>query len=144
MAGDHSLASNINKDVLLDDLGLKQFSNTTVFRKNGYFVLSPSMQSSESLWFDLRKVNIDRYDKLKEKGFLLIRYFDKLLLADIDDFFSKMIDWNKFVQTSGSGIHWKFKIRSSFDGSYIVRSQVNKNEFLINEIEVAEMKKIFC
>lgn len=144
MAGDHSVASNVNKDVLLDDFGLKQFSNTTVFRKSGYFVLSPSMQSSESLWFDLRKVNIDRYDKLKEKGYLLIRYFNTFLLADLDDFFVKMIDWDKFVQTSGSGIHWKFKIRPSFDGSYIVRSQVNKKEFLISEIGVAELKKVFC
>lgn len=143
MAGDHSVASSVNKVVLTDKLGLKQFSNTTVFRKNGYFVLSPSMQSAESLWFDLRKVNIDRYDKSKEKGYLLIRYFDKFLLAELDDFFAKMIDRDKFVQTSGSGIHWKFKIRASFGSTYIVKSQVNRREFLINKIEVEELKVIF-
>lgn len=142
MAGDHTVASNVNKDILINKLGLKQFSNTTIFKKTGYFVLSPSVQSMESLWFDLRKVNIDRYDRSKEKGYLLIRYFNKFLLADLDEFFTKLIDWDKFVQTSGSGIHWKFKIRPFLDSSYVVRSQVNRREFLIKEANVEELKRL--
>jgi hypothetical protein len=43
MAGDHSVASNINKDVLINELGLKQISKTTIYKKKGYCILSPSM-----------------------------------------------------------------------------------------------------
>jgi hypothetical protein len=93
------------------------------------------------MWFDLRKVNIDRYNKAIEKGYLLIRFFDKFLLADLDDFFSKMIEWDNYAETANSGIHWKFKIRSS-GSSYIIRNLVNKREYLIDEIEVEDLKKL--
>ena len=131
MAGDHTAACNVNKEVLLVELGLRQFSNTTIFKKNGYFVLSPSVQSPKSLWFDLRKVNIDRYESTKEKGFLLVRFFDQFLLANLDEFFSNMIDWEKFSNTKNSGVHWKFTIRPK-DQGFIIHGLINKKDFPIN------------
>lgn len=98
------------------------------------------MQSSKSLWFDLRKVNLDRYDKSVEKGYLLIRFFNQFLLADLDDFLVKMVDWERYVMTTGSGVHWKFIIRES-DGSYFIRSLVNKREVLIIKVDIEYFKK---
>lgn len=60
-------ASNVNRDVLVGSLGLKQYRNTTIYTKYGIFVISPSSQNSYN-WFDVRKVNLDRYDRTKVIG----------------------------------------------------------------------------
>ncbi|MDF2503002.1 hypothetical protein [Clostridium sp.] len=43
MAGNHTNTSKNNVDVLLKDLGLKQYRNTTIFTKENKFILSPSV-----------------------------------------------------------------------------------------------------
>lgn len=135
MSGNHTLASNVNKNVLINELGLRQISNTTVYKKNVFFILSPSMQSSKSMWFDLKQVNINRYNKSIEKGYLLFRFFDRFLLANLDDFLDKMIDFKKFSKTSNSGIHWKFKIRP-YGGSCIICNLVNKSELMKLKLKI--------
>ncbi|PLR95750.1 hypothetical protein [Bacillus sp. T33-2] len=46
LAGNLSASSNKNKEILKQILGLRQVSNTSVFVKKGYFVLSPSIQNN--------------------------------------------------------------------------------------------------
>jgi hypothetical protein len=82
-------AININRDVLVRDLGLKQYRNTTIYTRSNVFVLSPSSQNSYN-WFDLRKVNLDRYDSSKVRGHLLVRFHDVLLWADLNEFMIHM------------------------------------------------------
>lgn len=83
-------SSNVNRDLLEKGVGLRRLSNTTIFLKGNIFALSPSVQNKYK-WFDIRKVNLDRYHEKSYEGHLLIRYFDKLLLTDLDRFILKMV-----------------------------------------------------
>ena len=112
MSGDHTSSTEINKDKLVNDLGLKQYKNTTIFEKYKIFVLSPSVQS-ESNWFDVREINIQRYDKNQKKGLLLIRYFKKFLVADLDIFLQDMTSTVTKVYNGHGGERWKFSIQES-------------------------------
>lgn len=141
VAGNHTTTVNHNKNILVKDLGLRQFSNTTIFKKRNFFVLSPSIQNSYC-WFDLRKVNIDRFNKEKDRGYLLIRFFDKFLLADLGDFINNIICDDNFVETKVSGVHWKFNIRRD-NNKYIVVNQTDKRACEFEEIHINELKKIF-
>ena len=141
MSGDHSITTNYNKDILTLELGLKQFSNTTVFTKHNFFVLSPSVQNS-AFWFDLRKVNLDRFNTRTQRGYLLIRYFEKFLIVDLADFMDRMIDKERYVETSNSGVHWKFNIQKNTN-NYIIINRSTKRSFDVKEIETEELKKLF-
>ena len=55
----NTAASNVNRDALVGQLGLKQYKNTTIYTRSGVFVISPSSQNAYS-WFDLRQVNLVR------------------------------------------------------------------------------------
>ncbi|SDN87573.1 hypothetical protein SAMN05443253_12318 [Bacillus sp. OK048] len=70
-------------------------------------MLSPSVQNSYN-WFDLRIVNIKQFDRKNQKGYLLIRFFDKFLLADLRLFLRSMVSKENYVKTKVSGVHWKF------------------------------------
>lgn len=143
MSGDHSATTNFNKEILTRDLGLTQYSNTTVFKKAGYFILSPSIQN-EAKWFDLRKVNLDKYDCNGVKGYLIVRFFSELLLADLNEFCSKMISTDNYVDTKNSGIHWKFNIKCNEGESYIAVNQKNKKSFILKIVDVEGLKHIIC
>ncbi|AZN37827.1 hypothetical protein [Iodobacter ciconiae] len=54
------------------NLGFIQYSNTTVFYKDGLSLISPAVAKNKSggYWFDLRKVNLDR---LSSSAFLFVR-----------------------------------------------------------------------
>ena len=139
MAGDHSAARNVNRDILINELDLKQVSNTTIFLKGKYFVLSPSVQNSYN-WFDLRLVNLKQFDRKNQKGYLLIRFFDKFLLGDLRLFIRSMVSKENYVKTKVSGVHWKFNIRH-VNGQYLIVNQRDKMQFVIEEVTQDELKQ---
>lgn len=139
MAGDHSAARNVNRDILINELDLKQVSNTTMFLKGKYFVLSPSVQNSYN-WFDLRLVNLKQFDRKNRKGYLLIRFFDKFLLGDLRLFLRSMVSKENYVKTKVSGVHWKFIIKR-VNGRYIIVYQKDKSQFVIEEVTQDELKQ---
>ena len=115
----------VNKDFLLNDLGLKQISNTTIFRKNDCFVLSPSVQNKHN-WFDLREVNVNKYNPDVHKGYLLIRFKDRLLVANLKVFQQRMLKEELIVHSNVMTPHWKFIIQEASIISAI--NQKDKNE----------------
>jgi len=123
--GSNVNSSKVNKHVLIEVLGLRQISNTTIFTKGNIFVLSPSIQNSHS-WFDLRKVNLDRFDERKNQGFLILRYYEKLLFIDLKEFKPRMTPEDKTVFTPNIGTHWKFNV-VNHDGGYAIINQQNRN-----------------
>jgi hypothetical protein len=139
MAGDNSAARNVNRDILINELDLRQVSNTTIYLKGKYFVLSPSAQNSYN-WFDLRLVNLKQFDRKNQEGFLLIRFFDKFLLADLRLFLRSMVSKENYVKTKVSGVHWKFIIKL-VNGRYIIVNQKDKSQFVIEEVTQDELKQ---
>lgn len=141
LANNRSSARDVNKEILTVNLKLSQVSNTSVFVKGNYFVLSPSIQNSTNK-FDLRKVNLDRYNSQDKKGYLLIRFFDQLLLTDLDNFLNEMVlDINSF-ENKATGVHWKFTIERENDRFFIISQNVEK-KYRIDEVDVETLNEIF-
>lgn len=132
----------VNKDILENRLGFKQHSRSIIFLKNNSLVLSPSVQNQYN-WFDIRKPNLDFYlDTHSYKGILVIRFFDKFLVSNLDDFIKKMMPTDKFVFNKSIGPHWKFRIRKS-GRSYSIYNQQNSSIFYpIEEYSVEALEKL--
>lgn len=138
---DRQRSSDVNKHILKHNLGLKQLSNTSVFLKDNLFVLSPSMQNDHN-WFDLRKVNINRFKERPYKGFLLVRYFDKFLITDLADFAKHMMPEERFVYTKTIGEHWKFNILVNGSKYSIVNQQNRRTPYHIEEISAERLPEL--
>lgn len=132
MSGDHTSTSNHHKEVLIEDLSLIQYKSSSLFENKAFFVLSPSVQNIK-LWFDLRKVNLDRHPTNK-KGLIIIRLVDNYILIDLEKFSSEMLDVNPF-NTTNSGIHWKYQIRSNSSNHLYILNMKNKNKFKVSAID---------
>lgn len=136
---DRVSSREVNKKVLKQDLGLKQLSNTTVFQKDNVFVLSPSMQNAHN-WFDLRRVNINRFNEHAVTGFLLVRFFDKFLLTDLAHFKKHMMPEERFVFTPSIGEHWKFNILQEGTKFSIVNQQNKGLRYVIEEVPLERLR----
>lgn len=136
----NTAASNVNKDMLVGILGLKQYKNTTIFTRSRVFVISPSSQNSY-YWFDLRKVNLDRYDDTKVKGHLLVRYQDKLLWADLGLFISNSISDESTVYTPSIGVHWKFNVIEN-NGEYTAINRTGKKSYKFIKMSVEQLQSL--
>ncbi|WP_054941690.1 hypothetical protein [Paenibacillus ihuae] len=142
---DNTSSNNVNKDILVGKLGLEQYRNTNIYKKNGVFVISPSSQNSYG-WFDVRKVNLDRYDSNRDKGHLIVRFQDKLLWADLNDFITNTISEERIVYTSSIGIHWKFNVIEHM-GRYSAVNRTSKQSqelTLKDEKELSTMLELEC
>jgi len=131
MSGDHTSTSNHHKEVLIEDLNLIQSKNSSLFENKEFFVLSPSVQNTK-MWFDLRKVNLDRQPANK-KGLIIIRLFDDFLLIYLEDFSTEMIDKNPF-DTANSGIHWKYQIHTNSPSHSYIINMKSKKKFEVSII----------
>ena len=137
-----STTANHHKDFLIRDCNLSQLGNTSIFRQGTYFVLSPSVQN-DHWWFDLRKVNLVKFNREEHTGYLLIRFFDKFLVCNLRKFIRKMISKGNFVKTNTSGIHWKFNIVLKND-HYIVVNQTDKRlSFPMKEVSARRLERKF-
>lgn len=138
---DRVRSRGVNKSVLKQDLGLSQLSNTSVFTKDQVFVLSPSMQNAHN-WFDLRKINIDRFNANLTKGFLLIRFFDKFLVTDLAQFKKQMMPEERFVFTKSIGDHWKFNIVQQGNSYSIINQQNRGKKYQIEEVAIDKLRQL--
>ncbi|XKE94443.1 hypothetical protein LG326_14900 [Metaplanococcus flavidus] len=138
---DRVSSREVNKLVLKQDLGLRQLSNTTIFQKDNIFVLSPSMQNAHN-WFDLRKININRFNENITKGFLLIRFFDRFLITDLAQFKKQMMPEERFVFTKSIGDHWKFNIVQQGTNYSIVNQQDRGKKYQIEEVTVVRLRQL--
>ena len=134
-------SQTINKHVLEKELGLRQLSRSIIFTKGDLFVLSPSAQN-EYNWFDLRRPNLERYQEKSYKGFLLVRFFDKLLVTELDSFIREMMPENKFVFTKTIGPHWKFRIVVKGNNYSIYNQQNSKKLYPVRECSVQELQDL--
>lgn len=138
--GNNAVSMNVNKSVLINDLNLRQFSNTTVFRRDKLFVLSPSSQNDYQ-WFDIRKANLDRYRANEMHGHLIVRFKDELLWANLDEFIASMITKESIVYTSSIREHWKFNILEN-DSEYLAINRTGKQRLHLTNMNVEKLKEV--
>jgi len=141
MSGDQSKTSRLNKNFLTKDLELKQYQNSTIFKKNNIFILSPVI-SNDGNWFDLRKMNLDRLAKEGKDAYLLIRLRDKFLLADLYDFIQSMVDEQKHMNSKESGIHWKYIVKEVGE-QFIVHNLIDQYQYHVEEVSKQQLKEKF-
>ncbi|SOC41460.1 McrB family protein [Ureibacillus acetophenoni] len=120
-----SEVGNVNVDVLKEKLKVDRKGAEVVFQNEELFIISPSIQNGSN-WFDLRKINIERFYNSKKKGLLLLRHNTYFLIADLNDFTTQMMRKEDMKSTSTGGDHWKFNIISIGD-FFTVFNLSNKN-----------------
>lgn len=145
MSGNHKNTSDYEKDFLLKELKLTQIKNSTIFIKNDIFCLSPSvsLNKSKSYWFDLREININKFDRMKYSNFLiLIRIVNKgFVLLNFKDLEKIMQSWrneeNNLLKVWGFNIEIKenfVKIINRKDKSILESSTINRENIKIKFI----------
>lgn len=100
-----------NIDLIKKDLGYQQVGNSTLFVKNGNFMLSPSVSAGEagSYWIDIRQANLDQIPD-RAKCDLLIRIVPDMFclckLSAINNLLSPALMDNR----PHSGVVWGIKL----------------------------------
>ncbi|MDF2067664.1 hypothetical protein [Bacillus sp. Cr_A10] len=134
-----SAASQVNLDFLINDLGFRQVSNTSIFQKEHFFIISPSVQNKSNS-FELGDSLMKKYNPDKVEGYLLIRIKDKFLMAKLHPFQRKMMTMETEKSTKSKPSFWKFnviesivpKIVNSEDRSLMYKIQAPSNKQLIS------------
>ena len=112
---------------LIEFFRIKQYLNTTVYTNNELFVLSPYVGNKYN-WFDIREVNLKRFDLSYNKGLLIIRHsLHGYIGCDLSAFCNTMVNNSFSVTTEHSGKHWKYFVEPSKDKTFIISNQHNKN-----------------
>jgi hypothetical protein len=132
-----SAASQVNLDFLINDLGLRQVSNTSVFRKDAIFVISPSVQNKSNT-FELGESLMKKYDPEKEEGYLLIRIKDKFLMAKLQSFQRKMMTSETEKSTKSKPSFWKFNVIESINP----RIENNADREIMYKIQAPTAKQL--
>ncbi|MER1987245.1 MAG: AAA family ATPase [Solibacillus sp.] len=116
---------NVNVETLTEILNVSRKGAEVIFQNENLLIISPSVQNGSD-WFDIRKVNLIRFQESKKKGLLILRHSNHFLMADLNDFAYQMMQDDTIRNTSTGGEHWKFNIES-YGEKYIVYNQGNRN-----------------
>lgn len=110
-----------NIDILIKGLELQQESGaSTVFENDNLFVLSPSVQNPGGR-FDVNLTNIEKARANKKKSLLVIRYFKKLLVGNLDKFINEMTIESS-MYTHNETRKWQYTVREN-KGRYFLTLQ---------------------
>lgn len=134
-----STASQVNLDFLINDLGLSQVSNTSIFRKGNIFVISPSVQNKSNT-FELGDSLMKKYNPEEDEGYLLIRIKEKFLMAKLHSFQKKMMTPETEKSTKSKPSFWKFNVIESI----IPRIENNVDREIMYKIQAPSTKQLIA
>ena len=123
--------SLVNKDFLVEELGLKQHANSSIFTSEDFFVLSPSVQRYEK-GFDISEFNLAKYNPERQQGFLIVRYMDTFLMAKLESFIEKMMPPELQITKKNTKPHWKFTVAEN-PAYHIVNTQNKELRYALQE-----------
>lgn len=124
--------SKNNEDVLQNDLSLRRHGKSILYSNDEEVFFSPYI-SEGKYNFDISGANIQKYINEGKKGYILIRFHDKFLLEEMDQFMCELIDESSkspYYRHSAE-YRWKFKI--VIDGCYHIQRIKNKKLMPIKE-----------
>lgn len=131
-------SGNVNKEILIEELGLKQDRNTIFFENEDMIVLSPSIQNT-SWWFDLLIGNVEKARNSNKEGVIILRLINELLVADLKEFLNKMVTEDTIVRRQNGSDNWKFTIKET-EAGYVVNNQRNNLiEFPLTKVTISEL-----
>lgn len=133
--------SLVNKDFLVEELGLKQQGNSAVFTNEDTFVLSPSVQRYEK-GFDISDFTLAKYDPERQQGFLIVRYMDTFLMAKLESFIDKMMPPELKITKKNTKPHWKFTVAEN-PAYHIVNTQNKELRYRLQEPSKKQILSFF-
>ena len=128
---------------ILQNLGYRKVSNTTVFKNGDNFILSPAVAKSRNgkYWFDIREVNLNR---INSKSILLVRIVPDLFILETLKNISLLLSKEVMEHRPNSGNVWSIHINiKKYTNSaflYNIKNQDNKiatkliNKSSINDV----------
>ena len=137
MSGNHKSTSNFEKDFLIEELGLRQYRNSTIFTKDTIFVLSPSvsLNTKNYYWFDIREVNLNKFDnniyskfkiliRIVNIGFVLLDFNElkELLTIHTKREDSSLKVWGFNLEIKGNSV----KIINRKDKTFLTKNIIDK------------------
>lgn len=134
-----------NIELIKVNLGYKQIGSSTLFEKNGFYLLSPSVSAGEagSYWIDIRHANLEQIPN-REECDLLIRIVPDMFcyckLSKINHLLSPHLMENR----PHSGNVWGIKLDiKKFRKTVEIRSNRDMNISvifpLLNKVEILNM-----
>jgi len=119
-----------NLDVL-QNLGYQKISNTTVFKNDNNFILSPAVAKSKNgkYWFDIREVNLKR---INSKSILLVRIVPDLFILETLQNILPLLSKQVMDNRPNSGNVWGIYIDIKKPYNKIATKLINKSE--INDV----------
>ncbi|MFC7686256.1 McrB family protein [Ureibacillus sp. GCM10028918] len=128
-----------NIEFLTNDLGLSKVVPFNVFIDKDLLVLSPAVQgeNEDSGAFDVNLNNIlEIRNRMKinqgVKRLLIVRYYDRFLIANLDDFLNKLTDERYLYSPPSrpSTKKWQYNIKNIND-NYFIKGKNNKLDLLV-------------
>ena len=134
-------AGNTNRQILIDRLKLIQDRNTVFFENEHLIAISPSIQN-DSWWFDLLRGNVEKVHNSHKDGLLILRFFNKLLIAPLKDFLRRMVKEELVVKRQQGQENWKFNIIEKSNGYSIINQKNKKLEYPVQMVTADELVQI--
>lgn len=138
MSGDHRETADYEKELLIK-AGFEQIGNTSLYRKDNLYLLSPAVNENQhgTYLFDIREAIIDRYqdDSTEETKHLLV------FIRIVKDIFI-LLEFEKLEKImQGYGTEqtekkvWRFEIKDKFK---VILNRINKETLSVKPVEKDE------
>lgn len=116
---------------ILNKLGFHKFSNTTVFRREHNFILSPTVAENINgkYWFDLREVNLN---KINDKAVLMVRIVPDLFILKKLSEIKELLSIEVMDNRSNSGNVWSINIVMDYSMKKAVLFNVKNSEYKVS------------
>lgn len=128
MSGNHVGTRDHNIELLICDLKLQQYGNTTIFYRDSLVILSPAVAKNTQnyYWFDIREANIRRIEEMELKlEYLLLRIVpDRFILCSFE--YIKTILTEPKIEKAGTK-KWEFIIGGELS---TIKNRNAKNDIL--------------
>ena len=129
---------------VIQSLGYRKVSNTTIFENGTDFILSPAVAENANgkFWFDVREVNLNR---INSNSLLLVRIVPNLFILEtlqkISPLLSKQVMGNRPNSGNVWGIH--IDISKSTNSAYLFNIKNPSNKIKTNLPKKTEINLAF-
>lgn len=122
-----------NLDIFTDVLKMDK-RTPILFEKNGFVVLTPAIQNNpQQSRFDILSANMGLILAYEKSGIIAIRYFEEILVADIQ-LFKRHLTSGDCVVFGSKSPKWEYKVKSQ-DGAYSIVLLRNQKEIALQSFD---------
>jgi len=129
---------------VLQSLGYRKVSNTTVFKNGSDFTLSPAVAENTNgkYWFDVREVNLNR---INSSSLLLVRIVPDLFILETIKSISSLLSKQVMDNRPNSGNVWSIHmdLNASSNNVFLYNIKSPNNKLTTKLFKKSEIKEAF-